>query len=147
MRNTLEHAGSFARRRAALVSSENNDGSPSSPVCEKTIPTKKTIFNKKKHKFQSSRISCYNCNAPVSATSMRMRKTKRVCCAKCYPLLKQLEESERQIGLLKLKYNKMRNLKKSTKKKLDRSHQMTEVFKAISILQITFTPLLNFFRS
>ena len=128
LRNTLEHAGSFSRRRAALVSSEKSAGSPSFPICEKTpLPTKKKTDKKKKHQFQSSRISCYSCNAPatVSATSMRMRKTNRVCCVKCYPLLKKLEECKRQIVLIKLKYKRLRNIQNSTKKKLNRSYQKT----------------------
>ena len=119
---------SFSRRLAALVSNEKSAGSPSFPVCEKTpLPAKKKTDKKKKHQFQSFRISCYSCNVParVSATSMRMRKTNRVCCVKCYPLLKKLEECKRQIVLIKLKYKRLRNIQNSTKKKLNRSYQKT----------------------
>ncbi|KAK4028873.1 hypothetical protein OUZ56_021892 [Daphnia magna] len=126
LRNTLEHVGSFSRRQAAIVSSEDNASSPSSSFCEKKqLPAKKKTA-KKKNKFVSSRTLCCSCNIPVSATSMRMRNTNRVCCGNCYPLLKKLEESERRIELLKLKYKKLRNKQKSTKKKLDRSYQKKE---------------------
>lgn len=57
---------------------------------------------------------------------MRMRHTNRVCCGSCYSLWKKLEESERRIELLKLKYKKLRNKQKSTKNKLDRSYQKNE---------------------
>ena len=116
MRNTLEHAGSFSRRRAALVSSEQSAGSPSFPVCEKTaLPTKKKTDNKKKkHQFQSSRISCYSCNAPatVSATSMRMRKTNRVCCVKCYPLLKKIGGMQETDCVTQIKIQQVEKYKK-----------------------------------
>ncbi|KAK4009242.1 hypothetical protein OUZ56_018358 [Daphnia magna] len=122
LRNTLEYVGSFSRRQAAIVSKEDNASSPSSSFCEKTTTREEKQLQRRKKNL----ISCCSCNAPVSATNMRTRHTNRVCCGSCYPLWKKLEESERRIELLKLKYKKLRNKQKSTKKKLDRSYQKNE---------------------
>ncbi|KAK4028631.1 hypothetical protein OUZ56_021636 [Daphnia magna] len=49
LRNTLEQVGSFSRRQAAIVSSEDNASSQSSSFCEKTqLPAKKKTAKKKK---------------------------------------------------------------------------------------------------
>ena len=57
-----------------------------------------------------------------------MRTTDRVCCCKCYPLIKKLEESEKHIILQKLKNQKLKQKLSSTQKKLVRSNKTIQVF-------------------